>query len=226
MSQGARKTHQSRSRATRDKLVHALEALLAEKDFAEIGVSEIAAKAGVSSASIYRRFDKKNGFIPVLFDLYLDRLAEWSARPEAQLHVEGLSLRSALKTLAKTAWRQIEDHAHIMRAVFLHGRRHPEMLAERTKAFEASTLCGMQQLVRLYDKEINRSDADKTARMLAYYFNSILIEKGLFGDEAADFGSTLTGEDFAVEIAEFAYGYLITPEESETSDEPTDKSSN
>lgn len=208
MSQGAKPTHQSRSRKTRDKLLNALEHLLKEKDFGNISVAEIAAKAGVSSASIYRRFDKKEGFIPVLFDLYIERLNEWAASPEAQLDIEGLSLREALQALTSTAWRQIVEHAHMMRAIHLHGRNNKIGMFEKLAAFEESTLTGIKALIGHYSAEIKRPASDTTAQMLAYYLNNIMLERGLFGQKGACFGLTLQDTEFTNEIADFAYGYL------------------
>jgi len=210
VSQGARKTHQKRSQQTRDKLLNALENLLREKDFADISVAEIATCAGVSAASIYRRFDKKEGFIPVLFDLYLKRLEEWGTSAEAQLQIQGRGLRETLRHIVQTGWRQMEQQAHIMRAVHLHGRGHLDLMGEKITTFEDAMLMGMHAVVSIFATEIKRADADKTARMLAYYFNNILIEKGLFGDKGAVFGIKFDDDTFTKEIADFAYGYLTT----------------
>jgi len=213
MSQGAKKTHQKRSRQTRDKLLNALENLLREKDFPDISVAEIAATAGVSPASIYRRFDGKKGFIPVLFDLYLQRLEEWSQSTDARLDLgEDCTLREALYQITLTGWHQIQTQAHIMRAVHLHGRSHLGLMNGKDGAYEEATLNAMRMVIQLFAHEIKREDKDKTARMLAYYLNNIMLEKGLFGNEGATFGLTLDAEAFAHEIADFAYGYLTTKE--------------
>ena len=213
MSQGAKKTHQHRSRQTRDKLLNALEDLLRSQDFADISVAQIAAGAGVSAASIYRRFDSKKGLIPALFDLYLQRLEEWSLSSNAQLELDdNCTLREALHQVAQTGWAQIQAHAHIMRAVHLHGRSHLGLMGEKGDIFEEATLAGIRTLVNIFSHEIKRSDPDKTARMLAYYLNNIMLEKGLFGEQGACFGLTLSDQDFANEIAEFAYSYLQIPD--------------
>jgi len=212
MSQGAKKTHQQRSRQTRDKLLNALEKLLRKQDFADISVAEIAAKAGVSAASIYRRFDNKNGFIPVLFDLYLKRLEEWGSSKEAQLDLEGCTLREALQQVTHIGWKQIVSQAHIMRAVHLHGRSHLGLMQEKIDTYEGGTLAAMRMLIDLYAADIKRSDLDKTARMLSYYLNNIMIEKGLFGEQGAIFGIAFDDKIFTDEIAEFAFAYLTTPD--------------
>lgn len=213
MSQGAKKTHQGRSRKTRDKLLKALENLLVENDFADISVQQIALEAGVSAASVYRRFDKKQGFIPVLFDLYLERLNEWVASPDAQTDIEGCTLREALHQLAQTAWRQMEQQTHILRAIYLHGRSHLVLLGERGNQFEAAMLNAMTMIIALYSNDIKKTDHDKAARMLAYYFNNILIERGLFKEQSADWAKGISDSDFAQEVADFAYGYLQTQDQ-------------
>ncbi len=213
MSQGVRETHQRRSRQTRDKLLNALEKLLREKDFAEIGVAEIAKEAGVSPASIYRRFDKKDGFIAVLFDLYLERLNDWVSSPEAQLDLHGCNLKQALHKVVAGAWKQLQQQTHLLKAIYLHGRKHLDLMGEKGDLFEAGMLMAMQGIIALYADTVKRPDHDKAARMLAYYFNNILIERGLFKKQTSTWADPLSDEEFIGEIAEFAYAYLtVSPE--------------
>ena len=208
MSQGAREVHQQRSRKTRDKLLNALEELLKEKDFAEIGVGEIAQKAGVSPATIYRRFDKKEGFIPVLFDLYLDRLNDWITSPDAQMNLEGADLRSAMYQISKVAWAQLQQQTHILRAIYLHGRNHLDLMGAQGDHFEAAMLGATKAIVEHYAHEITHKNLGTAARMLAYYFNTILLERGLFRKQSGSWTDDIADEDFIQEIANFAYSYL------------------
>ncbi len=208
MSQGAKKTHQSRSKQTRDSLLKALEKLLETKDFADISVAEIAATAGVSPASVYRRFDKKQGFIPVLIDLYLERLREWSASPGARADIEKCTLRQALHRIAGAGWRQLQQQNHLMRAIYLHGRSHLDLLGTEGDQFESALLVAMQAIIALYAAEITHNDKDKAAAMLAYYFNNIFIERGLFKKQTGAWTENLSDQDFVEEVADFAYGYL------------------
>lgn len=215
MSQGAKKAHQNRSRKTRDKLLQALEKLLRTKDFADIGVSEIAQAAGVSPASVYRRFDKKQGFIPVLFDLYLQRLNDWTKTSDAQLNIEGCTLREALALLLQVGWKQMQQQEHIMRAIYLHGRNHLALMGERGDLYENAVLDAMRAIIALYKSDIARSDDEKTARMLAYYLNNILLERGLFKNQTGAWTENISDADFILETADFAYGYLMTPDRNQ-----------
>lgn len=209
MSQGVRKTHQTRSKLTRDKLLSALEKLLQKKDFADITTAEIAKEAGVSAASIYRRFDKKQGFIQVLFDLYIARIEEWAASPEARPNLEDVTLKGALEQIALVAWDQLTDQRHIMRAVALHGRQHLSLVSESATRFEAMTLASMEAVLDLYKNEVKRADIKRTAKMLAYFLNNIFIERCMFEGQFAAFSNDLSKEEFCREVALFAYGYLI-----------------
>ena len=208
MSQGARVVHQTRSRKTRDKLLIALEKLLKEKDFADIGVSEIAGLAGVSPATIYRRFNKKEGFIPVLFDLYVERLNDWMTSPQAQINLEEAGLRAAMHQIAKVAWAQLQEQAHILRAIYLHGRNHLDLLSAQGDHFEAAMLQATKAIIAHYQSEVAHADHDTAARMLAYYFNTILIERGLFRKKSGSWTDDLSDEIFVSQVGEFAFSYL------------------
>jgi AcrR family transcriptional regulator len=207
-SQGAKKTHQRRSEQTRDALLMALEGLLKEKDFDDISVNEIAAHAGVSAASIYRRFDKKVGFLPVLLDLYLERLNEWAVSEDAQLNLEGMPLRQALRQITRANWHQITDQAHIMRAIHIYGRKHGKAVQDQFEGLESAMLSSLKAIIALYTDEITQNDHAKAAGMLAYYFNNIYIERALFKDDSPAFELDITDEEFCDQIADFAYGYL------------------
>lgn len=208
MSQAAKPALQSRSRKTRDQLLSALESLLRERDFADIGVSDIAQEAGVSPASIYRRFDNKDGFIPVLFELYLKRLEEATQADGAQLDIEGLDLHSVLMAVAKVGISQLRSQAHIVRAIMLHGLRRADLIQDYTKQYVSMTLSSIQGILTHFDADIHREDKDTSARMLAYYFNTILVNRIIYEGYTPDFGLKLSDNALAAEIADFAFGYL------------------
>lgn len=208
MSQAAKPAHQSRSKKTRDKLLNALESLLRHHDFADIGVADIAREAGVSPASIYRRFDSKDGFIPVLFELYLARLSEATSADSARLEIEGMDLRSVLVAVAKVGARQLRGQAHIVRAIMLHGLRRADLINEYTEQYVNMTLNSIKGILAHFDADILRGDKDTAARMLAYYFNTILVNRIIYEGYTPDFGLKLSDDALAIEIADFAYGYL------------------
>ena len=216
MSQGVKPAHQKRSRKTRDKLLKAMEELLLEKDFMDISVAELAARASVSPATIYRRFDRKDGFLPVLFDLYMTRLGEWAQSPEARVDIEKMSLKEALEAMAETAWRQLKAQAHMMRAIDLYGHRHLALMGPQRADFEAATLAAMTALVAYYQDDISHAEPETAAHMMAYYINTIFIERGLYPETGSFTEQPAADAVFVREVARFAYGYLTADSMAKT----------
>lgn len=208
-SQGALPAKQKRSELTRTKLLTSLENLLKQKTFEEISITEIAAGAGVAPATIYRRFKNKEAFIPVIFEIYLQRLEEWSQSPEAQLEPQDLGdLHNGMKLIAQAVWEQLTRQSHILRAVFTSMRQRPELVGPELIQWEAQSLVGFRAIIDHFEKDIARSDKERAARMIAYFFNNIFLEYGLFEHGDGTFTKGMNADDFVTEIADFAYGYL------------------
>ena len=207
---GARPALQARSRETRDKLVLALEELLREKSFDQIAVTEIADRAGVSAASIYRRFKNKEALLPVLFDLYLVRLQEWMRSPDAQIEIdENTPLRTAIHRIMQAAWKQCGQQAHIIRTIYLYVRLRPNLIENDVAQYREASRAGLRALLDAYSDDVRRPDLDRAADMLFYFLQTIFLEKGLFAEEVPAIDMPLEGEAFASAVAEMAYGYLV-----------------
>ena len=77
---------QDRSRATREALLDALQELLAERPYSEIGISEIVRRADLTTGALYARFGDKHGLAMALQERFArqsaDAFAAWAARPE------------------------------------------------------------------------------------------------------------------------------------------------
>ncbi len=211
MSQEAKPAVQKRSRTTRDNLITALEEILREKNFDQITVAEIAERAGVAVGTVYRRFKNKEAFIPVMLEQHRMRQENLLEHPEASLQLTGdETLREALGKLTFYAWLQISREAHILRTLYLQVRSNPEIVSEEWDKLGEKALDEVRTLLDHFKKEIKRSDLEKAAKMTFYFFNSILIEKGLFSEVASDWINEMDGEEIASEMADFAYGYLTT----------------
>ena len=204
------KPAQKRSRITRDKLIAAFEDLLREKYFDQITVAEIAERARVAVGTVYRRFKNKEAFIPVMLEQQRLRQAAMLSDPEAGLRLsEDASLHEALRGIAHYTWKQIGEEAHVLRTLYLFARLKPEIVSDGWNSLEEQGLNQIKMLLDHYSEEIKRTDLDKAAIMIFYFFNYILIERGLFGDLSSEFLADFDAEDFAEEVADFAYGYLM-----------------
>ncbi|WP_169812266.1 TetR/AcrR family transcriptional regulator [Nocardia xishanensis] len=85
---GVGEPKQQRSRETRDALLDAFVSLLDERPYADIGVAEIARRAGLTSGALYGRFGDKRGLALAAHERFAVRSAEtmeaWGARPRWQ----------------------------------------------------------------------------------------------------------------------------------------------
>src|SRR3954469_11987862 len=68
--------HQERSRETASRLLEAAEAVLEKRGLKGASVPEIARRAGVSPASIYRRFIDKDGLLREVLERFFKRSIE------------------------------------------------------------------------------------------------------------------------------------------------------
>lgn len=211
-SGGSRSTFQARSRRSRDDLLTALESLLREKEFSEIGVLEIARRANVSAGTVYRRYDKKAGFIPALHELYWKRVAEWE-HANAALIAEALNggpttLQNLVHIRVSLAYRVMRDLSHLARPVFLYGRLKPGLLhGHAEEQLQTATEQLAMELER-FREEIKRNDLRKAAAFVLYVLQSGLADHALFKDATVLSGQPVDDAAFISEITDLLIGYL------------------
>lgn len=85
---GASEPKQQRSRESRDALLDAFISLLDERPYTDIGVTEVARRAGLTSGALYGRFGDKRGLARAAYERFVIRSTEtmemWGARPAWQ----------------------------------------------------------------------------------------------------------------------------------------------
>lgn len=210
MSDGVKPANQKRSRETRDKLVRALEAELKSRAFDQISVADIAKRAGLSVGSVYRRFENKDAFIPVIFEIYMERLLAFNTDPKTRVKVSPeKGLRETLREIARSAWSFLVQEAHIMRATHLYARLRPDLVGGDWDKLLEQSVSGFHQALVLFEDEIKRPVNRETAEVITYLFNTIFVEKGLYPEDGPAAALTVEGERFADEMADLVFGYLI-----------------
>ena len=206
---GAKPAHQARSKQTRDKIVAALDRLLKDRPFEQVSVAEIAAEAGVSVGAVYQRFENKDALIPVLFELYRQRLDEEAERRAGEPAPDGL--RATLKAAMGQAWAMMERHGHLMRAAHLHARLRPDLVGPEWAPLIEDSRRSIQAVIEAHRADITHPDPGLAAETLTYFLNTALIEAGLYPDVGPPVAETLRGGVLADELADYAWGYLTMP---------------
>lgn len=203
---GAKPALQKRSRETRDRIVAALDRLLKARAFEQVSVAEIAREAGVSVGAVYTRFENKDALIPVLFELYRQRLDEEIEARRADPAPEGL--RDALQQAMGHAWAMMERHGHLMRAAHLYARLRPDLVGTEWTALIEESRRSIHALVEAYAGEVRHPDPELAAETLTYFLNTALIEAGLYPETGPPLPERLQAGVLARELADYAYGYL------------------
>ncbi|MFY0639026.1 TetR/AcrR family transcriptional regulator [Maricaulis maris] len=212
MSQGVRPTRQARSRETRDKLVQALDTCLRKKSFADITIAELAETAGLSVGAVYRRFENKDAFIPVIFELYRARLGEFTAN-EGRLEIDpAIGLRATLRAACETGWSFLQRDGYLVRAAHLYARIRPDLIGDDWEEMLEMARESGRQLLRLFGDEVKRSDPEEAAQMFTYLMNTLPIERALYREEGAAVILTIPDAQFVSAISDTLYGYLVTPD--------------
>jgi len=70
------KPKQARSINTEQRLIDALETLLASRDFSDLTVTELASEAGLTTGAIYRRFEDKEDLLRTAFHRFVEERTE------------------------------------------------------------------------------------------------------------------------------------------------------
>jgi AcrR family transcriptional regulator len=189
---GVKAASQARSRATRDALIEALERLLRDRPLDKISIQELAKEAGCAVGSVYRRFDNKDAFLPVLVELASRRMTQsMRAMGPLKLSSEG-DLRGDMAEIARRIWSVLGDEAHLLRAAHLRARLDggSAMGAPANNGdgpFEA--LCdGARQAIdsalMRRRPEIKEKARRSAAAAAAYMIVAALLEKALYPDRA------------------------------------------
>lgn len=155
------RTDDTRRPPGRVKIVEALKALLAEKEFGAVTTAEIARSAGVTEALIYKYFRDKR-------DLLHQILADYLKTYGVVLETDLKGIRGALNKLRKLIWSHINVYANnrvFAKVLLIEVRNYPDYYRSDTyelvKIYSNTVLSVIEEGVR--DGEIR---ADVPAKMI------------------------------------------------------------
>jgi AcrR family transcriptional regulator len=106
-----------RSRRTMERLLAATLAVLEDKGLAGVTIPEVAAAAGLSTGSIYRRFADKDALIKAAFMRLLEAAQAANRESLPPGRFEGRSLEEALHALARALVAQYGGRTGLMKAL-------------------------------------------------------------------------------------------------------------
>jgi len=206
----AKPANQQRSQEKRDRILAALDTLLTQRPFAEIGIAELAREADVPPATIYQRFSNVDATGSVLLELYFRSVEEWARRPRQRPLAPNASLLEALRAIATDALDQVTTIGHVMRPAYLYSRQHPDRVGPGWQHLEKMALQGFKAFLSSRASEVHVKDLDEAAEVLCHLYNFQLLGPLLHSDEAA-WTSPSARRRFVARLATVAYRYLAFP---------------
>ncbi len=126
---GSIRARQKRSRATRERLLAAVERVVRERGLARATVRAIAAQANVSVGTIYRRFPNKRALIETVRARFRERQRRNVMGPLRPGRHTGLSRRSALRYFVNRALHEIDRDRPLLEAFARDDYPGPEVFA-------------------------------------------------------------------------------------------------
>ena len=121
----------------------------------------MARRAGVSAASIYRRFTDKDGLLREVFERFFARSTKSNEAALAPERWRCKSLESSAYTLISGMVSAYRQRRGLLRAVIAYGEQHPSA-AFRRRPFELRkrSVAAIERIVLLHANEIKHPDPE------------------------------------------------------------------
>jgi AcrR family transcriptional regulator len=201
-----RPPRQARSRATRERLLEAAEAIVAAKGCEEAGVAEVARRAGCSVGACYARFGDKRGLLAAAWD----RLeAEAASRLEASFGPAQAADRSAARSLQALVRALVALHRErrgLLRAFAVEAQRDPALQLRRDRLFQRAAN-RLAARLRECGREVGHHHPERAAVFgLAVVWGA--IEGALLIERLRAAALAPSDEDLAAELVRLLAAYL------------------
>ena len=117
MGSDSRAPQQARSRQTMERLLAATIAVIEARGLAGVTIPEIAAAAGLSTGSVYRRFADKDALIQAAFLRLMEQSQAVNAASLPPDRFKGASLDAALRALGRALVAQYQGRTGLLKAL-------------------------------------------------------------------------------------------------------------
>jgi AcrR family transcriptional regulator len=199
--------HQERSKETAARLLAAAEAVLEKRGLEGASVPEIARRAGVSPASIYRRFVDKDGLLREVFERFFERAIAANDAALKPARWTATSLEESVCALVAGMVAAYSQRPGLLRAVISYSEQHPDA-AFRRRALELRerSMAGIAKIILLHAKEIRHPEPKKAVRIALQLVSLALKERISPSDNLR--GPALPAEELRAELTRMFLGYL------------------
>jgi len=150
---------QARTHATLGKMLDSAEALLGDKSWDAVSVSEIARRAGSSVGAFYRRFHDKDGLLHALHERFVEEAMATAETALDPLRWADASLREMCEELFGFVTQVLRERHGLDRAVYERAL-FDEVFAERSARLTKFVMIGMAELLLARRHEITHPEPE------------------------------------------------------------------
>ena len=201
---------QARSQDTQERVLQALEEMLSERFFEQITIRDLAARTGVASGTIYRRFKDKEALLPVLYARFDHMNSEWAIEFWNDFALDSeRRVEPRIRHLVGKHLAFYKAHAPILRTVYLYMRLHGELSIEDVDEKRRSLYLHILKpvLAALASEKKIEPSADQVRLFLLLLLSSV-NERMLFGNLKPARTLQLDDEAFVTELTAALLAYL------------------
>jgi AcrR family transcriptional regulator len=200
-----RPAQQSRSKQTEARLLRAAEEILAERGIEGAAIPDIARRARVSPASIYRRFTDKDGLLREVFERFFDRSIKANEAALDPNKWRFTKLKDSVRALVTGMVCGYGQNRGLLRAVITYGERHPSAaFRRRTAELRQRSVASIARILLLHVREIKHPHPEKAVQFGMQLIALALKEQIL----PVRKDETLSDKELATELSRLLLGYL------------------
>jgi AcrR family transcriptional regulator len=169
-----RPPRQARTQERLERLLDAAEALLTEKRFEGVHVSEVASRAGTSVAAFYRRFEDKEALLHAVHERLCEQALATADDALAPERWEGSGIREVVDTIVGFLIRVLEARETLDLAVYQRGLTDAAF-RERSVRVSRHVMEGVARLLLARRAEIGHPEPERAVAFAMTQISSLLV---------------------------------------------------
>lgn len=207
LAPSVRPAQQARSRRTQARLLEAAEEVLAERGLEGAAIPEIAKRAGVSPASIYRRFSDKDGLMRHVFEEFFARSIAANRAALDPARWKCATLAASVSTLVCGMVAAYRQKRGLLRAVITYAEQHPSIaFRRRARELRRQSAAAIEKVILRHASEIKHPRPKRAVKFALQMVMLALKEHVSSLDQSG--GSEVSDHELRRELARMFLGYL------------------
>ena len=212
MTPATGKPQQERSRRTLEKLLAATTEMLEQHGLEGATIPRIAAQAGVSVGSVYRRFEDKDALFRAAFLHLIEHSVEVNKKNLVPETFAGMTLETVVRALVKAMVRQFRMQPGLLGALQHFLQHHSDIdFRERALTMIAGNYERIAAVLLIFRDQFPRADAGRAALFIILSAITVIQARTLENDSVWEKVAPLDDKDLEAEVTDLIVVYLTRP---------------